>query len=252
MYSASATGVEPSGGRPAAEVGEGDRLGADEVPGPARPPQAVEQCGKLQLRRQREAVPDVALAASGSGDVHRGHEHGVAGGGGALNEFAHQAAVALHVELKPERPVADRRHRLDGAGAHRGQAVGQAGAGGGARHGQLAAGIGDAGEPGRSQHQRDGQRLPQQGGGGVDDRHVAQDPRREAPAAVRGGVGAQRHLVLRTAVDVAEHAARQPAPRQQAQLGDVHRPRAQPLAAGTPATAEAHDRAQGLQHASRS
>ena len=83
----------------------------------------------------------------------------------------------------------------------------------------------------------------------VDDRHVAQDPRREAPAAVGQRIGAQRHLVLRAAVDVAEHAARQPAPRQQAQVGDVHRPRAQPFAAGASAAAEAHDRAQGLQHA---
>ena len=61
---------------------------------------------------------------------------------------------------------------------------------------------------------------------GIDRADVAQDPRPEADAGIGRCVRGQRAFVLGPAVDVVEHATRQPAARDAAQVGDVHAARA--------------------------
>ena len=208
---------------------------------------AVDDRRRADRRRQREAAADVALAPAEHGGVDGEHERLVAGGGGAVDHLLDEAAVAPGVHLEPQPAVADRPHLLDRAGAERRQRVGQPGPRGGAGDGELALGIGDAGEPGRREHQRVGERLAEQ-------RRARCRPsrRRAAPgagsvvAANAACVGGQRALVLGAAVDVVEHAAGQPALGDAAEIGDRRGPGEAPLdAVGLDAT-EADHRAQGL------
>jgi hypothetical protein len=181
---------------------------------------AVEDGAGTDRRRQGEAPTDVALAPAEDGRVDREDEGLVARRGRALDHLPHQAAVAPGVDLEPQ--TAGGRggaHLLDRAGAERRERVGQAGPLGGAGHGQLALGVGDAGEPGRGQGERVGGRPAQDRCADVDVADGAQDAGPERGAGEGVLVGGEAALVLGPAVDVVEHAAGQAALGDPAQVG---------------------------------
>ena len=89
---------------------------------------------------------------------------------------------------------------------------------------ELAVGVGDAGEAGGRQHQRERQRTPEEGRGRVGRAHAPQDARVEPDAAEGGRVLGHGVLVFGAAVDVVEHATRQPAPGHDPQIVHVGGP----------------------------
>ena len=79
-----------------------------------------------------------------------------------------QPPVTPRVDLEPEPAVAHGAHLLDRACAERRQRVRQTGASSGPRDGELAVGIGDAGETGRRENQREGDGSTEDRSAGVD------------------------------------------------------------------------------------
>ena len=137
------------------------------------------------------------------------HERLVARLAATVDHLLDQPAVAPHVHLEPSPAVTDPGDLLDRPGRHRRQRVRQPRPLGRPGDGQLALGIGDAGETRRRQHQRERQRLAEQRRRRVD---VSDRPQHTGPELDAGegiAVVAQRLLVLGAAVDVVEHAARQ-------------------------------------------
>ena len=149
----------------------------------------------------------------------------VAGAGGPPDHLLHEAPVAPDVHLEPLRSGAGLRHLLDRAGAERRQGVRQAGPRRRPRYGQLAVGIGDAGEARRRQDQRQRQAAPEQRRRRVDVADVPQHPGPEHHPGERRRVGRHRALVLGRTVDVVEHPPGQAPPGDGAQVGDRRRPR---------------------------
>ena len=157
-----------------------------------------------------EPPPHVALAPTEDGRVDRQHQRLVAGVGAAVDHLLDQAAITPGIHLEPPAPVADRRDLLDGPGGERRQRVGQAGPGCGPGRRQLTLRVGDAGEPDGRQHERDRDRPAQHGGRRIDLPDRTQDAWSELQASEGCAVVDERPLVLGAAVDVVEHAAREP------------------------------------------
>ncbi len=219
------------------ELGDGHRirgsgLGALEIPeGDARTQSYIEEPGEMagevedrrerETRRHGEAVAHVALARPLYLGVHSEHQRGAARRPRALDELLCESPVAQHVELEPLRLGGLGGDLLDAASGHGGQAVGHVvflrGAGGG----QLAAARQQSGESGRREDQRRGAMLAEQGDRLVARGYVGQHPGTEAPLLEVFAVGAQRGLILGSAVDELEYHSRQTPARPAAQIFDV-------------------------------
>ena len=78
--------------------------------------QVRNRCGA----RNVETVADVALAATQQWGIHREDERSAARPLGALYQRARKAAVAVDVQLKPERAAGDRSYLLDRRRGERG------------------------------------------------------------------------------------------------------------------------------------
>ncbi len=192
---------------------------------------------------------DVPLAPAEDGRVHRESDRLVARGLRPLDQLLGQPAVAEDVELEPLRPVVDGGDLLDGAGPDGGERVGDADLGGGPGDGQLALGVGDAGEAGGGEHQRQRDALAEEGRRRVDVADVAQHAGLEGPGAVTLAVGHDGPLVLGGTVDVVEHAVGQAALGDAAQVAHVGRLRQSAGDGIELDRLEADDRAEGLDHA---
>ena len=142
------------------DVGEQDRLGSDEAPRPARVDDAVDDRVESELRRHREAAPDVAFPAAELGGVDGDDERLVAGGRGPLDHVAHQSAVPPDVHLEPTASVPVRGgDLLDRTSRHRRQRVRHAGSLRRPGDGQLALRVGDPRVARRCEHERERQRT---------------------------------------------------------------------------------------------
>ncbi len=229
-------------------VRERDRPAAEEGPRPRGMADPVDDRAQPDGRRQREPAAHVSLAAPEHRRVHGDQQRLVPLGDRPLDHVPHEPAVAPHVDLEPLRSRADRGHLLDAPGPERRQGVGQPPLRRGAGRGELAVGVGDAGEPDRRQRQRGRDRPAEQGRGEIDLGHVAQHARRELDVPPCGGVGRQRDLVLRRAVDVVEDARREPSAGRGAQVVDVGAAGQPALDAAAAHRPEPQHRAQGAEH----
>ncbi len=210
---------------------------------------AVDDRVEPELRRQLEPAANVALAAPEVRRVDGDDQRLVAGGRRPFDHVAQQRPVFPDVDLEPAAAVSvGGGHLFDRTGRQRRQRVRQASPLCRPGDGQLALGIGDTCEPGRCQHEGEGDLLAQQRRGRVDGRDVAKHPRAKPVVGERVAVGTHRPLVLGTAVDVVEH------PGRKATLGDPPqvvgvRCRGQPALVGVELEAsESEDGAQRVEH----
>ena len=95
------------------DVRERDRFGAEEIERPAGMERAVEDRLESDLRRQREAAADVALASPEHGGVDREPQRLVPGRRRTLDQLTHETPVAPRVDLEPLGTVADGCDLLD-------------------------------------------------------------------------------------------------------------------------------------------
>ncbi len=230
------------------DVGEHDRVVAQEVPCPAGMDGAVEDRLQPDLRREREPAADVALTATEHRGVDGEPQRRVAGGLRPTDEIGDQSPVTPCVHLEPLVAVGHRGDLLDRPGAHRRQRVRQAGAGRGAGDREFTLGVGDARVAGRRDDQRHRHRAPEQGRRRIERTHVAQHPGPELDAPEAGGVLCQRTLVLGGTVDVVEHTAWEATLGDPTALLDRHH-LAQPVIDGVQAEPpEANLRSEVLEH----
>ena len=201
------------------------RLGAQQPQGPTRVAHSVEEGAGPDLGRQREAPPDVAFAPAEHSRVDGEDERLVAAGRRPADQAPDVVPVVPHVHLEPESgTVAGHGSTLlDRPGAHGRERERHPGPAGGAYHGQLAVGIGDAGEADRSRDVGEGDGSSEQGRRRVGLGHTPQAPGPELQAPVGLNVAPQRDLILGPAVDVVEHPAREPLLGHAAQVGDGSR-----------------------------
>ena len=149
------------------------------------------------------------------------NKRGAAGGLGALDHLLAEAAVAEHIELKPERRLGRRAHVLDRADRHGGEAKADAGGFGRARRQDFAVAAQQAGQAGRRNGDRHRDLFAQHGGGeraivGVDQHALAETDRLQVVA-----VGPVADLVIGAAIDIVEQRARHAPARELAQVFDI-------------------------------
>ncbi len=236
------------------DVGEADRLAAHERPRPPRVERAVDDRARPDRRRQREPAPHVALAPPEHRGVDGEHERLVVGARPARSIISLTRPRSRHAytwnhsrpSLTARTSSIDRVLRVESV-------YGRSGPRRGAGDGELALGVGDAGEAGRREHER----VARAAGRGastpvVDLRRRRAGPRGRNVTRGEGGlVGGERALVLGAAVDVVEHAPGKAALGDAAQVVDRRRAAtagARPVGLDAP---EAHDRAQRLVTGSR-
>ena len=121
------TGTVRHGGR---DIADDQRPAIQpDVPGPAGMKQDVEQPARPldQALRSRQPADAVAVADAVDGQVHGQEQRVDARGFHPLEEIGHEAAVADHVELHPERALGRGAHFLDRTAGHGGQHDGDAG-----------------------------------------------------------------------------------------------------------------------------
>jgi hypothetical protein len=183
-------------------------------------PRDVEGLTHADAGRNREAVPDIALANADERTVDAQDQGPTAGYPRPLDECAGRVPIPPHMNLEPQRAGSLRRHRLDRAAPIHAEDVGRPRLAGGARRLDLAARPAEASHP-RRRHQ-DGAREPvvQHGDGEVPTRHVDEGPGTEGEALERLTVPANGHLVPRPSVDEVEDHARQAPPRSAPQILD--------------------------------
>ena len=233
------------------DVGEPDRIGADEVPGPApggrRPSRRVPG---PDLRGQREAPTDVALATAEHRGVDGEDERLVGRGLGARDHLGDEAAVTPDVHLEPQRTRRSRRGRPRSSGC-RGSRACRAGpprcaaratasspSGSAMRVKPVGASTRGSGI-GRPRSRVDGSTAP-----------TSRRTRgRNVRSANADAVGPHGALVLGRPVDVVEDAARQPPPGDGPQVVDRRGTRQPPGRRVGLDRLEPQDRPQGLEHA---
>ena len=160
----------------------------------------------------RHARMRIAIARAGQRHVDREYQGLDAGGLGAFQHIAHEAAILEHVELEPDRARALRLHFFERADRHGGKREGHAMGSRSARGLHFtAAGI-HPGQPNRREHDRQGHVFAKQGGGGGQPAHVAQHVLADAQRLEIGLVPPQRGFRTRSAVDIVKQKRRQ-APR---------------------------------------
>ena len=140
-----------AGGR---DVGEGDGIVPQEVERPRRVDHAVDDRVETDLGRQCVATPNIALTTAQHRGVDGEQQRLVAGPLGPADHLFHQTAVLPGIDLEPLRALADRCHLFDAAGAHRRQAVRQAGTFGRPGNGQLSLRVSDATKAGWREGER--------------------------------------------------------------------------------------------------
>ena len=168
-------------------------------------------------------APHVSFPPSENGGVDGQAQRLVAGGRRPLDEIGDEAPIPPHVDLEPQPGGTDRGHFFDRPGPECRQRIRQSGPRRRSGHRQFAGGIGDAGEPGRGQDERQRQRLSEQARGDVDLADIAQHPRPEGHAAVGLAIGGQGQFVFGASVDVVEDSAGEPALGDRAKVGHRHR-----------------------------
>src|SRR5207244_1110582 len=139
----------------AGDVCETDRIAPHELPRPPRMERAVDDRARSDLGWEREATPDVSLAATEHGGVDGEHEGLVARGGTPIDHVTHPRPVPPHVHLEPESARAHGSDLFDGARAEGRECVGDSGRGGGSCDREFACGICDAGEAGGCEYPRE-------------------------------------------------------------------------------------------------
>ena len=174
-------------------------------PGPrhrARHGAHAPQVDGLDIRRQAEAQPLFAVAHAVDGRIHRDHQRAIAGGLGAPDQPQGVVALALEIELEPQRRFGRARHVLESdtrlrAGHHHRLH------GGCRQHaGQFALWVDQFLVGHRGEQDGEGQRRAQQLESGAAARQVAQHAGLYAYARVGLAVGAQRVFVGRAARQV--------------------------------------------------
>jgi hypothetical protein len=139
----------------------------------------------------------------------------------AIDHGPAEAAIAKHVELKPERLLHHAAHVLDRADRHGGQAEFDSSRLGGAGRQHLAVTVNQAGEPGRRDRDRHRDGLAQHRGGERDLGYVDQHTLPQADRVQIDPIGGERQLVIRAALDVVEDGARDFLPCNAPQILDI-------------------------------
>ena len=145
---------------------EPDRVRAQQPPRPPRMAHAVEKRARSDLGREGEAPTDVTFSAAQHGGVHGQADGFEPRNGSPLKKTPDEAPIPPRVDLEPQpssRP-GNRRTLVNGPSPHGREGERDTCPPSGPYHGQFTGRIGDSGEAGGRQHQRKGQRLPEQRG----------------------------------------------------------------------------------------
>ncbi len=203
------------------DVAEGLALAAQHAQRPGRLGGDVEGIAQRQPRRHFEAVLEIGVTLAAHRQIDGDEQRGAAGGLGAGDDLLAEAAVAEHVELKPERPLDRRAYVLDRADRHRRLAIADAGVLGGARRHHLAVAVQKAGKAGRRDGDRHRHVFAEHGRRELALAGVDQDALAEADRFQLCRIGAVADLVIGAGVDIVEQRLRHLAPREPAQVLDV-------------------------------
>ena len=175
---------------------------------PGRLGRHVDDVLDADFRRHGHAVLDVAVALAEHLQIDGEHQHIALRRHRAPQEVLREAAVLDHVELEPERLARRLRHVFDRTDRHGRERERNAGLVGGARRQDLAVAVLHAQQADRRQHERRRHFLPDDGGGEAARGDVDQHALAQLDLLHVGAVGAQRLLVIGTAVGVIEKGAR--------------------------------------------
>jgi hypothetical protein len=179
------------------------------------------QCAGPKAWRYGEPVADVTAPEAGDRSVDRHLQYPVPARLGPVDQGPCLGSVAQHVELEPQVAVLPGAEILDRGVPYRGQAVGDVVLFRGSRNGHLPIGVRHPGVAGGAERQ--GEVIAatvEKGGAQVGRAHVLEDLGNELPLREGGPVLRQGHLVVGSAVDVAEHHSRQASPGCPAQVVD--------------------------------
>ena len=205
----------------ARQIAEGLALAAQDARRPARLGRDVEQVAEPDLRRDRHAVAQVAMALPQHLQIDREHQRAASRRDRPLDHLAHEATVFHHVELEPERPLDRGRDILDRADRHGGKAERDAGRLGGAAGQDLAVAPLHAAQPDRRQRERQRCRLARDGGAQIALRHVHQHALAQLDALEVRAVDPQRLLRVGATVGIVEEHSGDPAARLQPHVLDA-------------------------------
>ena len=193
-----------------------------DIPRPAWPHRALDKASQIArpARRTRQPRPHIAIAATRHRQIDRKHQRAAPGYARLCQQVFHEGAVADHVKLKPERPVRRRRNFGNRADRDSGQRERHPGGIGRAHRLHFTAPRIQPGQPDRRQHHRQRLLHPEQGGGHVDLRNVAQHALAQRDRFEIGDIAAQGHFGIAAAVDVFEQEMRRAPSRRFAKIGN--------------------------------
>ncbi len=205
------------------DIGKGDWLVSEKVPGPTRMSEAINDCVESDLGRESEATSYITLSTTKNRRVDGEHDGGKACVACTIEHRFHDAAVSPHIHLEPLCGSRRRTNFFDASGREGGQRVRQIQPCGGTCHSEFTLGCGNASESCGSEDEWHVICRAQDRGCRVDVGYINQDPGSKFDAFEVRRVTAIGDLIVRSAVEVIENAPRQATLRNEAKVEDVGR-----------------------------